>query len=67
MSILIKIRNHFFEEVKEEIEKKHSEERKIILKRLGFSLLFLVVVFIVAFILSLDIVSTKVSASAPKA
>jgi|GEM_PF-4762334 hypothetical protein len=55
MSILIKIRNHFFEEVTEEIEKKHSEERKIILKRLGFSLLFLVVVFIVAFILSLDI------------
>ena len=55
MSILIKIRNHFFEEVTEEIEKKHSEERKIILKRLGFSLLFLVVVFIVAFNLSLDI------------
>ena len=55
MSILIKIRNHFFEEVTEEIEKKHSEERKIILKRVGFSLLFLVVVFIVAFILSLDI------------
>ena len=55
MDTLKKFRNHFFEEVTEEIEKKHSEERKIILKRLGFSLLFLVVVFIVAFILSLDI------------
>ena len=55
MDTLKKIRNHFFEEVTEEIEKKHYEERKIILKRLGFSLLFLVVVFIVAFILSLDI------------
>jgi len=51
MDTLKKFRNHFFEEVIEEIEKKHYEERKIILKRLGFSLLFLVV----AFILSLDI------------
>ena len=55
MSILIKIRNHFFEEVTEEIEKKHSEERKIILKELGFVLLFSIAIFIVAYILSLDI------------
>lgn len=55
MNILIKIRNHFFEEVTEEIEKKHSEERKVILKRICFVLLFLVAVFIVGFILSLDI------------
>lgn len=55
MSILIKIRNHFFEEVTEEIEKKHSEERKIILKQLGFVLLFSIAIFIVAYILSLEI------------